>query len=525
MFSVPLHAARCPMSALRLVSRVAAIGLVAVAACVRDARFPSEPAMRRTPQFAAVASSRVVTALAPTGRHIVSFNGQVPSDFAQQVAALGGKVLWVSTGSGLAAVSGLRGNAPALLGGKRGIQAVDVDQGIPLDVPRIAVETAADGGGVASNASPAAAVRHARQWNMRAGQADVAWAHGFLGSSSFSIFMLDSGIDPHHADTEGRVDATRSVDLLGTFEAPAVVDKDTVIVPFTEADTVQKYFPGAEVYTDLFFHGTHTGATVSSNAVRIAGITSGTKLVAVKVCAYINDCPFSSILNGVIYAADNGADVINLSVGGAFTKAGNGRFVGLINKVFNYARSKGVTTVVSAGNEGIDLDHNGNTYQTFCDTPAVICVAATGPTTDATGLSIASGPWTDVDAPAFYTNFGRSAIDVAAPGGNGSFGPDLSPPASRDVFVWAACSQTSLYLHEVFGFFGNPINIVGARGTSMSAPHVAGTAALLDSILGRNPSQIKARIQQTADNVAGNGTTPFYGKGRLNVARAIGAIP
>ncbi len=456
---------------------------------------------------------------------MVSFSGSVPADFAAQVAALGGKVLWVSPSSGLAAVSGLQGSAAATLAGKRGVQAVDADALIPLDVPRLATEATAEGGGVRSNAAPAAAVRYPRQWNMRAVHADAAWARGFVGSDRVSIFMLDSGIDPHHADTEGRVDATRSVDLLGTFDAQAVVGKDTVIVPFTEADTVQKYFPGHEVYTDLFFHGTHTAATVSSNAVRAAGVTSMTTLVAVKVCGYINDCPFSSILYGVIYAADNGADVINMSLGGAFTKAGNGRFVGLINKVFNYARSKGVTTVVSAGNEAVDLDHNGNTYQTFCNTPAVICVAATGPTTDATGFTTASGPWTDVDAPAFYTNFGRSAIDVAAPGGNGSFGPDLSPPASRDVFVWAACSQTSLYLHEVFGFFCNPFNIVGARGTSMSAPHVSGTAALLVSILGRNPSQIKARIEQTADNVAGNGTTPFYGKGRLNVARAVGAIP
>ena len=394
------------MSALRLVSRVAAIGLVAVAACVRDARFPSEPAMRRTPQFAAVASSRVVTALAPTGRHIVSFNGQVRSDFAQQVAALGGKVLWVSTGSGLAAVSGLRGNAPALLGGKRGIQAVDVDQGIPLDVPRIAAETAADGGGVASNANPAAAVRYTRQWNMRAVQADVAWAHGVLGSSSVSIFMLDSGIDPHHADTEGRVDATRSVDLLGTFETQL---DDGTTVPFTEADTVQKYFPGHEVYTDLFFHGTHTGATVSSNAVRAAGVTSGTMLVAVKVCGYINECPFTSILFGVIYAANSGADVVNLSLGGAFTKAGNGRFVGLLNKVFNFARSRGVTVVVSAGNGAADLDHDGNTYWSFCNTPSVICVAATGPTSDANATNpnpnlARAGPFTDVDAPAYLAD-------------------------------------------------------------------------------------------------------------------------
>src|SRR5216117_1746506 len=522
MFFVPL-ALRRPVSFVRSVSLCATVGLVAAAACAYDARVSSEPAASaRTPQFASVARSGATA----NSRHIVSFSGSVPTDFVPQVAALGGKVLWVSSGSGLAAVRGLQGSAATTLAGKRGIQAVDADALLALDVPRLALDATAEGGGVASNAAPAAAVRYPRQWNMRAVRADVAWAHGFLGSSSESIIMLDTGVDPHHADTEGRVDATRSVDLLGTFDAPAVVDKDTVIVPFTEADTVQKYFPGAEVYTDLFFHGTHTGATVSSNAVRIAGITSGTKLVAVKVCGYINECPFSSILNGVIYAADNGADVINLSVGGAFPKAGNGRFVGLINKVFNYARSKGVTVVVSAGNSAADLDHDGNTDWTFCNTPSVICVAATGPTSDANATSpspnlVRNGPWTNIDAPAYYTNFGRSVINVAAPGGNSSFGPPLAAPAGRDVFVWAACSQTSL----IVGCFSSPFFILGAQGTSMAAPHVTGTAALLVSIVGRNPSQIKARIQQSADNVAGNGTTPFYGKGRLNVARAVGAIP
>jgi lantibiotic leader peptide-processing serine protease len=505
------------VSVVRSVSRCATVGLVAAAACVYDARIPSEPsAAARAPQFAAVAPGGAVA----HNRHIVSFSGSVPTDFAAQVAALGGKVLWVSSGSGLAAVSGLQGSAATTLAGKRGIQSVAADALIPLDVPLLATEATADAGGVQSNANPAAAVRYPRQWNMRAVQADVAWAHGFLGASSVSIFMLDSGIDPHHADTEGRVDPTRSVDLLGTFDAQL---PDGSTVPFTEADTVQKYFPGKEVFTDLFFHGTHTGATVSSNAVRAAGITSMTTLVAVKVCGYINDCPFSSILNGVIYAANSGADVVNMSLGGAFTKAGNGRFVGLLDKVFNFARSKGVTVVVSAGNSAADLDHDGNTYWTFCNTPSVICVAATGPTSDANAAT-RNGPWTDVDAPSYFTNFGRSAINVAAPGGNSSFGPPLPAPATRDVFVWAACSQTSR-LTQLLGCSAAPFFIVGAQGTSMAAPHVAGTAALLVSIVGRNPARIKARIQQSADNVAGNGTTPFYGKGRLNVARAVGAIP
>ncbi len=504
------------MALFRAALQTAAIGLVATTACIYDARIPSDvaepagPSAARAPQFASVARGGAVA----SNRHIVTFSGSVPADFASQVAALGGKVLWVSPGAGLAAVSGLQGSAATTLAGARGIQAVDADALIPLDVPRLATDASADASGVKSNAAPAAAVRYARQWNMRAVQADVAWAHGFLGSTGVAIFMLDTGIDYLHADLVGRVDLARSVDLLGTFDAPAVVGKDTIIVPFTEADTVKKYFLTRLPFTDLFFHGTHTAATVSSNAVRAAGITSGTTLVAVKVCGYINECPFSSILIGVIYAADNGAAVINLSLGGAFAKAGNGRFVGLINQVFNYARSKGVTIVVSAGNDATDLDHDSNSYASFCNTAAVICVSATGPTAQTT----VNGPWTDVDAPSYFTNFGRSAIDVAAPGGN------------NDVtFVWAACSET-IYppLAVVLGLQAcatAPLFVVGSEGTSGAAPHVSGTAAVLVSIFGRNPAQIKARIQQTADDLGQPGTDPFYGKGRLNVARAVGAIP
>src|SRR4029077_2832527 len=168
---------------------------------VHDARVPSEPVARAPMLAAAVAASGNVAA---TGRYVVSFTGSVPADFAAQVNALGGKVLWVSSGSGLAAVSGLTGTAPTTLAGRRGIQEVDADAAIPLDIPLIATESAADGGGVASNANPAGAVRFARQWNMLAVQADAAWAHGFLGSSNVSIFMLDSGIDYLHADLVGR---------------------------------------------------------------------------------------------------------------------------------------------------------------------------------------------------------------------------------------------------------------------------------------------------------------------------------
>src|SRR5438874_10211945 len=132
------------MSIVRSVSRCATVGLVAAAACAYDARVSPEPAASaRTPQFAAVARG------APTNnRHIVTFSASVPTDFAAQVAALGGKVLWVSSGSGLAAVTGLQGSAAATLAGKRGIQAVAADALIPLDVPLLATEATAEAGGV-----------------------------------------------------------------------------------------------------------------------------------------------------------------------------------------------------------------------------------------------------------------------------------------------------------------------------------------------------------------------------------------
>ena len=468
----------------------AAASALALSACT-DA--PSVPVAPVTPSF----SLQMAGESTPTGRHLVAFSGQAPADFAAQVGALGGTVVWVSPNAGLAAVSGLDAAGAAQLAGAKGVQDLEADEAFALDDPQADAANVVPADALESQANPAAAFFFPRQWNMRAVQANTAWAAGFLGSSSVRVYMLDSGIDYGNIDLSSLVDQSRSIDMLGTFTVGGV--------SFTEADTVAKYFPTKQPFTDLFFHGTHTAATVSSLALAAAGVTSRTTLVAVKVCAYLNTCPFSAILGGILYAADQGADVVNMSLGGGFSKAGNGRLVGLINKTFNYARSRGVTIVVAAGNAAADLDHNGNTYSTYCDNPAVICVSATGPTAQAG----TNGPWTDIDAPAYYTNFGRSGVDVAAPGGNNT------------TFVYAACSRTSLIIPVCQT--GN--YVVGVQGTSMSAPHVSGAVALLVPILGRNPAAIRARILQTADDLGQSGTDPFYGKGRLNVARAVGAIP
>jgi subtilisin family serine protease len=123
----------------------------------------------------------------------------------------------------------------------------------------------------------------------------------------------------------------------------------------------------------------------------------------------------------------------------------------------------------------------------------------------------------NVDALAPYSNFGRSAISVAAPGG-------AAAP------VWAACSGFSLAIPVCQARFYNPTTgafsgfIVGVSGTSMASPHAAGVAALIASDGTTSPSQIAARLSQTADDLGQPGNDPAYGKGRINAARAVGAI-
>jgi subtilisin family serine protease len=162
--------------------------------------------------------------------------------------------------------------------------------------------TLKDGGAVASACNPTAASFYPFQWNMRAIKADVAWNKGRLGSSKVTVAILDTGIDYLHPDLAGRVDLSRS---------KSFVPEDDLLV--------EKNFPDRDLITDLMFHGTHVAAAVASNAQLAAGLTSKTMLMGVKVCSGKGEFPDSSVLPGLLYAADHGADVANLSLANVFT--------------------------------------------------------------------------------------------------------------------------------------------------------------------------------------------------------------
>jgi subtilisin family serine protease len=188
---------------------------------------------------------------------------------------------------------------------------------------------------------------------------------------------LDTGIDYTHIDLAGLVDLDRSVSF---------VPSDDALVEF--------FNPGAHPVADLHWHGSHVASTVSSNAVRAAGVTSKTTLVGVKVCNVSGSCPFGGVLAGVVHAADVGADIMNLSLGGFSRHRDSPGFIATVQRAFNYASRNGTLPVVAAGNNRMDLDHTQDRYFRYCEIAATVCVSATNQAHTRAGFS----------------NHGRSAI-------------------------------------------------------------------------------------------------------------------
>jgi len=516
----------------RSFSVVPLLAVFALAACTTDEVV--------APVKSATGPRLAVSVASPSGDYIVLTKGNGDEkEFAAQVAKLGGRVTFYHAPTGFATVAGLTESAASQLGRNVGVAEVNADILVGLDEPSAMLQADASAELTAAappapgTGVPEAAILGSWQWDMRLIRADSAWKRGKLGSSAVTVAIIDTGLDYDNRDLNTLVDLSRSRSFANAW----VGDTTTLNNPRPDTLTISDSlitatrFPTRHPIQDYEGHGTNVGTTVSSRAFAFAGVTSRTTLIGVKVLGRNGKGNFGQILSGVLFAADQHADVANMSLGGAFSKAGSGSLVGAINKVFNYAKQQGMLIVTSAGNDGMDIQHNGNLSSSFCDAPHVICVSSVGPTT-----------WEgNPDAPAFYTNFGRSAVTVAAPGGNGILsadgkhllpsngwpwgtGPDLTSTASA---IWSFCTRTKMNIVGKTGVFGNLVrdaacatggSLVGEIGTSQASPHVTGLAALLIAENGKGqPEQIKHLIERSADPI-----NPLMGRGRINVQTALG---
>ena len=333
---------------------------------------------------------------------------------------------------------------------------------------------------VALTASPASAAPndplYADQYGPQQVHAEEAWATS-TGAGTV-IAVVDTGVDLTHEDLRAKlVPGATFIDCN-----PSCGNGDWR-GPDGEAQASDN-------------HGTHVSgiaAAATGNGIGIAGVARDAQIMPVKVLED-GSGSFEDIANGVRWAADHGADVVNLSLGGlqgTQVLALTGLETALQDAIV-YAKGKGVAVIAAAGNDGVPL----------CNSPGfdegAICVVATDKRELRSAYS--SGPIRpDLNA-------------VAAPGGS------LLPVCGEDIVSTVPAGTSS---SGATCGYGN--NYDEFAGTSMATPHVAGVAALL-AAQGRSVDDIYTTLTSTArtPGVGLRGVfTPTYGYGIVDAAAAV----
>ena len=280
-----------------------------------------------------------------------------------------------------------------------------------------------------------------------------------------------AGSFPQYGNTAIRSVAARAEVPAGALAGVVVAVLDTGVSPHPELAAAllpgRNFTPapgGSADSGDRDGHGTHVSGTVAADAGSgVEGIAVGAKVLPVKVLDDTGSGSSSWISSGIIWAADQGADVINMSLGGQYSST-------VYDAAIAYARSKGASVIAAAG--------NANTSAVYMPAaaPGVIGVAATD----------------QFGGRASFSNYG-SYVDVAAPG--------------VDI--------TSTYP-------GN--RYAGMSGTSMASPHVAGVVALMVAAAPTiTPDQVQQALTSSATDLGVPGRDDLFGYGQVDALRAVRA--
>ena len=271
------------------------------------------------------------------------------------------------------------------------------------------------------------------QWHLPKISAPLGW-DTVTGSATVDIAIADSGVDPAHPDLAGKL-------------IPGYNFYDN------NADTRDVYGHGTEV--------AGAAAAIGNNGVGVSGVAWGNAIMPLRVTDTAGYGYYSTMANAIVYAADHGVRIVNLSFGGTSSST-------TLQSAIDYAWSKGTIVFASAGNSNVST----LTYPAACN--HVVAVAATD----------------SADNKAGFSNYGNW-ITVAAPG-------------------------SGIYTTARGGSYAS------VSGTSFSSPITAGVAALILSV---NPllsaQQVVDILKQGTDDLGAAGFDQYFGYGRVNVAKAV----
>jgi serine protease len=342
---------------------------------------------------------------------------------------------------------------------------------------------------------------YARQWNYPAIDMERAWDINQGATPSVIVAVLDTGVAFRSGLLRFNARAFRGLPALGPVSVPFAAAPD---LGSADRFVAPRDFIWDDVNPlDLDGHGTHVSGTIgqlTNNGVGAAGMAFNVRIMPVKVVAsdwdFIFNSPFQGtddvVARGIRYAADNGAQVLNMSIGRTGAPAP------VIHEAIAYAVSRGAFVAVAAGNDF----ESGNQIERLAEfAPQIEGMVAVG----AIGRDRRR---------AFYSNTG-SYVELAAPGGN-----------SRVGGTEGAILQQTFDLGLVETYLGGAARYQPPRfdsftyqffqGTSMATPHVAGFAALLIQQGITSPAAIEAVMKRYATDLGPAGRDNEYGSGLIN---------
>src|SRR6478736_415886 len=349
------------------------------------------------------------------------------------------------------------------------------------------------------------------QWNFPAIDMERAWDIQPGATSNIIVAVLDSGMA--FKTTTLQYHSTFSFRM--TPGGPLYPALGTVNVPFAAAPELgesgsarfvapRDFIWNDDLPLDLDSHGTHVAGTVgqlTNNNSGTAGMAYNVRLMPVKIIPALWDDIFGSpndgtddvVARGIRYAADNGAKVINLSIGRE-----DGGPAPVVTDAIRYAVDKGVFIAVAAGNARVDGNAPNRLAQPAPTIDGMVAVGAVGKTLDL----------------AYYSTT-ASYVELSAPGGD-----------QRAGGTTAGILQQTLNL-DLLETYDRPVSQYGPpsadsfgyyyfQGTSMATPHVAGFAALLMQQGITSPAAIEAAMKQFATDRGPIGRDDLYGYGIIN---------